>query len=1035
MSTFSIQELNALFGFEFSERQLAAITSPLEPSVVMAGAGSGKTSVMAARIVWLVANQLIEPEQVLGLTFTNKAAGEFRARVRQSLSQLDIAPTFADAATITTYHAFAQQLLRDDGIRIGLEPEVQLLSDVRREQLALTVVRNPRIDIRRLKTFSKSIVTQMLKLDDVLSDEAVDPAALRAFDADLIARFTAAPSQQKTGTDMIDAATRRMELTALVEQFRETKIAVQAIDYSDMVRLGLRLVTDRPDVVQRLRMQHGVVLLDEYQDTSVAQRLLMTTAFGDGHPVMAVGDALQAIYEWRGASAQNITLFPEHFPRQLPTGEFVASKIYGLPTTQRFGERIASLANDFTVDLRAGLDGVEALEAEPDCKYGIGSGIVAVHPDSASEFAWLAQQLGQEREHTPWGNMAVLLREMKQAGAIYEALTAAGIPAQIVGKQGLLEIPDIAELVAYLRVIHEPAANPSWVRILTGMRYRLGVRDLVHLGNRARTIATNANDRRADTWQEQLANASQGTDWVDLIALEDAIADPANAPLSVAARERIAALRDEVRTLRRYAGMPLADLLRVIIRETGLDIELAASDRAVDRGRRAAVEQFIELASNFESLEQSQSLSAFLQWLSDADQLDKSVQLQPTLRRDAVSIMTIHAAKGLQRDVIALPAMIEGSFPSLQSDGTWPKSATSIPFELLNVDVDPALKAFPATDSPRGKEYDEFQDLCRPKNIAEETRLAYVAVTRAHRRVIASAARTYPGKPTAEPSRFLLTIRDACEAGLGIVDMWAEAGEAEAVVTKTASFPQRLAPAYAERLRAAIAEIESPSSPAYELTDAEAAIVAAWDAAIEHHREERTLQRGAVHDVPLPVSLTTTQVQSLDADAEDFLLNIVRPMPKEPTYAAKRGSAFHTWVESFFETKQLALDDEIFDPDEADLEELQARFMASEWSKRKPDAQELPFTIGIGAHSVRGRIDAVYRDGDGYVVVDWKTNKQKNANTLQLAIYRAAVATRFDVPVSAVRACFFYVVHGETVWADDDVDLAHVLSASVLDSH
>lgn len=1032
MTTFSIQDLNALFGFEFSERQLAAITSPLEPSVVMAGAGSGKTSVMAARIVWLVANGLVEPDQVLGLTFTNKAAGEFRARVRQSLSQLDIAPTLADAATITTYHAFAQQLLRDDGIRIGLEPEVQLLSDVRREQLALRVVRNPDIDIRRLKTFSKSIVSQMLELDDVLSDEAVEPETLRAFDTDLITRFTAAPTQQNIGKDMIDTALRRRELTALVEQFRATKIAVQAIDYADMVRLALRLVSERDDVVQRLRGQHAVVLLDEYQDTSVAQRMLMTTAFGDGHPVMAVGDALQAIYEWRGASAQNITLFPEHFPRRLANGELVDSRIFGLPTTQRFGERIAAVANDFTVDLRADLDGVEPLEAEPDCKYGVGSGVVAVHPDSASEFAWLAQQLLAERDHTPWEKMAVLLREMKHAGAIYEALTSVGIPAQIVGKQGLLEIPDIAELVAYLRVIHEPAANPSWVRILTGMRYRLGNRDLMHLGNRARAIATNANDRRADTWQEQLANASQGTDWVDLIALEDAIADPGHAPLSGEARERVATLRDEVRTLRRYAGLPLADLLRVITREIGLDIELAASDRAVDRGRRAAVEQFIELASNFESLEQSQSLSAFLQWLSDADQLDKSVQIQPALRRDAISIMTIHAAKGLQREVIALPAMYEGSFPSLQSDGTWPKSATSIPFKLLNVAVDPALLAFPADDAPRAKDFETFQDLCRPKNIAEETRLAYVAVTRAHRRIIASAARTYPGKATAEPSRYLVTIRDACEAGLGTVDLWADAGETENAVAKTASFPQQLEPAYAERLRAAIAELGTAPASTPALTDAEQAVVAAWDAAIEHHREERTLQRGAMHDVPLPVSLTTTQVQSLAAETEDFLLNIVRPMPKEPTYAAKRGSAFHTWVEGFFETTQLALDDEQFDPDEADLEELKEKFLASEWSKRKPDEQELPFTIGIGPHSIRGRIDAVYRDGDTYVVVDWKTNKQKNANTLQLAIYRAAVATRFGVPISAVRACFFYVVHGETVWADEDVDLAHVLAASVM---
>ena len=220
----TIDQLNALFGFEFSARQANAITAPLEPSVIMAGAGSGKTSVMTARIVWLVANELVEPHEVLGLTFTNKAAAEFRSRVRQALSALDLAPEQADAATITTYHAFAQQLLRDDGIRIGLEPEVQLLSDVRREQLARMVVRKPVIGIRALGAYSKSIVGQLLHLEDALAEEAVDPETLRAFDTRLIATLQGR-DQQKTGLEMIAAAQKRLELVALVEQFRDAKLS------------------------------------------------------------------------------------------------------------------------------------------------------------------------------------------------------------------------------------------------------------------------------------------------------------------------------------------------------------------------------------------------------------------------------------------------------------------------------------------------------------------------------------------------------------------------------------------------------------------------------------------------------------------------------------------------------------------------------------------------------------------------------------------------------------------------------------------
>lgn len=1030
MTTFTAADLTPLFGFAFSERQVAAITAPLEPSVIMAGAGSGKTSVMTARIVWLVANELVEPDRVLGLTFTNKAAAEFRTRVRHVLTQLDLAPDLADATTITTYHAFAQQLLRDDGIRIGLEPDVLLLSDVRREQLALRVVRNPRIDIRRLKTQSKALVTQVLELEDALAEEAVSPAELRAFDADLVGRLSAHP-QQKIGTEMIDAALRRQELVALVEQFRELKLTSGAIDYPDMVRLGLRLVTERSDVVERLRTQYGVVLLDEYQDTSVAQRLLMVTAFGDGHPVTAVGDALQAIYEWRGASAQNIVAFPEHFPRRSADGSSEPSTVFGLPTTQRFGSGIASLANDLTAGIRVGLAGVEPVQAETDATFGSGSAVTALHADGATEFAWLAEQLRAESEHTSWGRMAVLLRVTRHAGEIYEALTAAGIPAQIVSKQALLEVPDIAELVAYLRVIHEPAANPSWIRILSGQRYRVGVRDLVHLGQRARAIASHANDRRADSWQEQLASSARGTDPVDLIAIEDAIVDPGDAPISAEGRQRISRLRDEIRRLRRYAAAPLADLLRIVSREIGLEIELTASDRARERARASAVEQFIELASQFESLEQTRSLSAFLQWLADADHLNNAVKVEPLLRRDAVSIMTVHAAKGLQREVIALPAMYEGSFPTLRSDGSWPRSATQIPFALLRTQVDSSIAAFPRTDTPTAKEFDAFQAACRPANIAEETRLAYVAVTRAHRRIIASAARSYTGRPSVEPSRFLLQIRDACEGGLGTVDCWADTASEVPEESRRGEFPQQLEPGYAQRLQAVVSELRNGVQPVDGLSDAEQAQVAEWDVAIEHHRLERLERRGALHDVPIPAALTTTQVQALAADPDAFLQDIVRPMPKQPAQAAKRGSAFHMWVEQFFGQQHLPLDDGYErEPDGVELEALKEHFLASEWAGRQPLLQEMEFTIAVGRHSVRGRIDAVYREADRLVVVDWKTNRRKDADPLQLAVYRLAAARRFGVPIEQVSACFFYVALGETVWAEADADVASVLARS-----
>lgn len=1035
MSTFTVDDLCALMGIPFSDRQLRAITGPLEPSVIMAGAGSGKTAVMTARIVWLVATGVVAPHEVLGLTFTNKAAGEFRGRVREVLSRLDVPAT--DAPTVSTYHAFAQQLLLDDGTRIGLEPDVQLLSDVRREQLAMRVVRHPATSLAAVSSVTSSVVSLLLGLDDALAEEAVELDAVREHDRDLITRMSR-QTQQLTGRGILDTARRRLELIDLVEQFRNEKLALPAIDYADMVRLALQLVRTRPEVSARLRTEFRVVLLDEYQDTSVAQRMLMQAAFGDGHAITAVGDALQAIYEWRGASAVNILDFPQHFPVHDGDDRRPAS-IHGLPTTQRFGPRIADLANDITAGLRSGMAGVEPLEAADAVRNGAGHLEVALLPDATAEFAWIAERLRAAHAEAPWDDMAVLLRQWKHAPAILDALTAADIPAQIVGKQALLAVPDVADVVAYLRVIDDPAANAAWVRILTGMRWRIGARDLAHLGVRAKELArmqaaaprssgaSGSGDDEGGGWRAALAESMRGSDAVDLSALGDAVADPGTAPLSPEARRRIALLHEEIRGLRRNAGLPIAELVRLVVRRIGLDVEVDASDRAIERSRRIALDAFLDLVAGFVSLDRSQSLSAFLHWLRDGERLGREPQLDQPLVRGAVSIMTVHAAKGLQRSVIALPTLVERTFPSRQGTGAWPTRADAVPFALLHATVDDELLAYP-DDVPRDKDAKAFAEALQERNLAEETRLAYVAVTRAERRLIASGARAYEGR-AAEPSRYLETIRAAAEARGGVVHVWAEVPEEQTQeALPPQEWPQRIDPEHAALLRAAATP---PRGDAPTLDDDEAHVAADWDAAISLRATQRRAERSAAHDVPVPSSLTTTEAQRLVADPAAFVVDLVRPMPKAPAPAARRGSAFHAWVERQFAGQLVLGDEDGTEADDASLAAMRAAFEASEWARRTPLAVEVPFVLGVGTHVLRGRIDAVYPDDDGIVVVDWKTNARASADPLQLAVYRRAAAAHFGMPLERVRACFVYVAQGRTEWHAADADLEAVLASGV----
>ncbi|WP_162130079.1 UvrD-helicase domain-containing protein, partial [Streptomyces xiaopingdaonensis] len=298
-------QLKELLGIPFTAEQLACVVAPPSPQVIVAGAGSGKTTVMAARVVWLVGSGQVAPEQVLGLTFTNKAAGELSERVRKALLRAGIAetdPADPEAAPgeprISTYHAFAGRLLTDHGLRLGIEPDVRLLADATRFQLAASVVREAHGPFEELTASVPTLVEQLLALDSELAEHLVAPGELRAFDTGLLAELEGVRLGNEQLRKVPRAARGRRELLGLVAEYRARKERHNRLDFGDQVALAARLARDVPEVGRALREEFPVVLLDEYQDTSVAQRVLLSGLFGGGtgHAVTAVGDPCQAIY-------------------------------------------------------------------------------------------------------------------------------------------------------------------------------------------------------------------------------------------------------------------------------------------------------------------------------------------------------------------------------------------------------------------------------------------------------------------------------------------------------------------------------------------------------------------------------------------------------------------------------------------------------------------------------------------------------------------------------------------------------------------
>jgi len=1153
------EQLKELLGIPFTPEQTACITAPPAPQVIVAGAGSGKTTVMAARVVWLVGTGQVAPEQVLGLTFTNKAAGELAERVRKALVKAGVTdPDVIDPdnppgePVISTYHAFAGRLLTDHGLRIGLEPSSRLLADATRYQLAARVLREAPGPFPALTRSFADLVSDLLTLDSELAEHLVRPEDLRAWDAGLLRTLQDVKLTNADLRKVPETAAARRELAELVLRYRAAKRERDLLDFGDQIALAARLA-ELPEVGRILRDEFRVVLLDEYQDTSVAQRVLLAGLFGGGtgHPVTAVGDPCQAIYGWRGASVANLDDFPEHFAH----ADGRPATRQALSENRRSGGRLLDLANGLAEPLRAMHAGVEALRPAPGAER---DGVVrcALLRTHAEEIDWIADSIAHlvNTGKAP-GEIAVLCRTATDFAEIQGALVARDVPVEVVGLSGLLHLPEVADLVAVCEVLQDPGANAALVRLLTGPRWRIGPRDLALLGRRARLLVAHARVDADDDPDRRLAEAVAGVDPAEVISLADALdtfletpleggGDDDGLPFSPDARVRFARLAAELRDLRRSLADPLMDVLHRVLAVTGLEVELSASPHALAARRRETLSNFLDVAASFAAHESEASLLAFLGFLRTAAQYEKGLDNALPGGENTVKVLTAHKSKGLEWDVVAVPGLVTGTFPSAQGREKWTAQAKVLPHELRgDADTLPDIEAW---DS-RGVK--AFHEAMKDHQHTEELRLGYVTFTRPRSLLLGSGHWWGPTqKKPRGPSGFLMALHDHCAAGHGEIEVWAdepaeeEENPALRQATADQAWPLPLDDTALARRRAAAETVlahldalaaepgrptathdpdahddpEWPSPPdeddfpgeeipyeevpyeevPYEeipygdepyaeeyapvdedaaadedtragedapadetaadwdawaptrptvprqaapadpgrtgeprLTPEEARMVASWDRDLDALTGELLRARRSVTEVALPASLTATQLLRLAADPDGFAQELARPMPRPPQPAARRGTRFHAWVESRFEALTLPLlePDELPGTeaeiaDERDLEALKDAFERTEYAHRTPHRVEAPFQITIAGRVVRGRIDAVYRDGDGedatYEIVDWKTGRDHSGDPLQLALYRLAWAEQQGVPLESVTSAFVYVRSGEVVRPD-----------------
>ncbi len=943
-----------------SSEQHAIITAPLESIRVAAGAGTGKTFTVAHRVGHLIREGLVEPEEVLGITFTNKAAEELADRIR-----LVVADVVEDDRVIAvhTYHGFASDLLHEFGALVGVERSTELVTPTFARQLMADILSTTPID--DIDVTSPVAVEYALQLATQMSNNLVETIDRPPEDDDV--------------------TLARQGYARAVELYDQEKRRLGVIDYGDMIAYAHRLLANHEAIVDTVRQRYRVVVLDEYQDTDPAQRELLRMVFGGVVPVTAVGDEDQTIYEWRGASLDNFRAFPTHFSN--PSGP---APTMPLTLNRRSAPEILDLAND----VRSRIDDRPRPPLRPLPEAPSGSVRSARLGTSVDEAGWIASDILERRaEGAAFSDMAILFRKNRSMLVVHQALSRAGVPFQVANLGGLLSVPEVVDLHSWLRILERPTDGPAAVRILTGSRYRLGFGDLAGL---ARWVRKHEDEDLPFGFLEAI-------DHVERLEL-----DPET-------RRRLLRFRNTYRRLLTAAqGMSLVEVCRSVLDETNAWTDLEVMDHAAGLSARLNLYRFLDMAESWSPLEGRPSLGAFLEYLElMADNPAEELDVARIAVADAVSLITIHRAKGLEWPIVYLPALVANTFPTItRFDDPYCKPQ-SLPIELrLDRDSLPPITADMADEDRHA--------LLREQHLSQERRLFYVAVTRAKYMLTLTSAHWYggdaPNVRASIPSTFWTEAEPYAVAVVDVADA-PERPETLGDLKGDDFAPDPLFPdGWAEPLRQPLA-----GPGVLEARAAELGVEAAFR---QHVKKFEQL----LLDLPIPspvarsnqVDTSVTGLVTYSACPQRFYWSHVDRLPRRPLAAARRGVRIHRQIELHNlgavpltdETDLEADADPAWEgtPGNAPFE----NYRRSRFAAAKPALVEMPFELRV-SDSVwaKGRVDAIY-GGETWEVIDFKTGRPRRESEhllVQLQAYALAVVDGGILPNPAppLRAGFVYL--------------------------
>ena len=875
-----------------SEAQRAAIAHERGPLLVVAGAGTGKTRVLVERYRRL-RQEGVPAERILLLTFTEKAARELLDRVELE----DHLP--AGERFVSTYHAFAQRFLQEEGWLCGIPKAFRIVSEVRKWELMRDVLlqRRPSHLFHAQRPYER--IGELLKLVERAKQELVSPEEFRAWG-----------DANTTVDDPVLAA--QHEAAIVYGEYQERLLAEERLDFDDTIYFSVQLLTQQPSVAARQSHRFTHLMVDEFQDTNFAQSRLLELLAGPERNLCVVGDDDQSIYKFRGASVANLRRFRAVFPD---------AAVIRLEENYRSRGPILRAAG------RLISQDTDRLEKRLSATRGEGRPVNILTASNVTEeadaVAALVKTAIDEGKYRP-NAIAILLRANAHLHNFARALQRRGVAYQVTGGRGFYQQPEIKDCLAYLRAVDSPDDTVCLMRLLSLPRYA-------------------ADSVQAGRWSRQARD--DGRRFFDL--------------LQESTDEGARRLTDDLRRFNALAlRLGVDDLFYEVMEQTHyLDLERFLGP--IERLQVSAnVQKLAELVAAYCDEHPDRHLSVYLKHLdaTEAAQADEEIApLDETV--NAVHLMTVHQAKGLEFGLVVVPHLVEGRFPaSRRSEGL------TLPNELLKEELPPA-----------------------ELHLAEERRLAYVALTRAREEIVCTLAGRYEGVRDWRPSRFLTPIRGD------------EARELAA---------SRLLEPSAGGIVEVARQVELP------LNDAPPIAALSYTQVDTYLRCAQMFQYRFVFRLPTRPKPQMQFGRILHEALKDALGSIEREKPL--TWAMVDSAYVAAWARERFCAPEQA-------PSLQDLGRTYLRRAFDAGDLSKPLLLEQPFSLRVDGLRLTGRIDRVDRHPDGsYEVIDYKTGSAKKATDLQrdlqLGVY--ALAAREVFRFDPLSLSYYYLETSERVTVD-----------------